>query len=242
MRDPLFLFRQRPQLHKLDCGYRLGDGGILSGILSSQLLHEHVVGSPSRPRLKQAVRTLEGDRLGLGDAEEDEDKGHGHERGKEEEDGVAPGEEHLLGEAGDDEVPEPVVGGGVCLAERARVLVEHLGADDPRRAVPGGRVDGGPQVEEDDGGHGRGRERGVGRVGGFDEGADAPHAEGAADGADQEEPASADVVDDDEPDNGQAGLDEAEDARRQEARRRAPNAHVAEDGGTVVVDGVDSGA
>lgn len=202
--------------------------------------------APRGLHLEQAVHALERDGLGLGDEEENEDGGEDHEGGEEHVDAEAHRVEHLLGEAGDDEVPEPVVGGGEGLAEGAGVLVEHLRVDDPGGAVPRGGVEGGPEVEEEDGGDAARVEAVLGvvlRVGDLDVAADEVHAEAAADGAAHEQDAAAHVVDEPEdPDEGEDRLDDAEDARGEEGRVGACDADAAEDGGAVVVDGVNSGA
>lgn len=63
------------------------------------------------------IHDLKRDRLGLGHEEEDEECGQDHQRSEEEVHAVAPGIEHLWGEARDDEVPEPVVGSCPRLTE-----------------------------------------------------------------------------------------------------------------------------
>lgn len=85
----------------------------------AQLRHDGGVCAVDGPDLEQAVHLLERDRLGLGHQEEDEDDRDEHERREEEVDAVAPLLKHGGGEARDDKVPEPVVGGGVGLAEGA---------------------------------------------------------------------------------------------------------------------------
>jgi hypothetical protein len=153
-------------------------------ILQLRLLSHNRVRLPHRLYLKQPAHLLELDPFRLGHEEEDEDDAENHERREEEVHAVLHLQEHLGREAADDEVPEPVVGGGRRLAQRPRVLVEHLAVDDPGGAVPRGRVEGGPEVEEEDGGGAAGRQGSPGRAGAgdLDVGAEEPHADGATGG------------------------------------------------------------
>ena len=82
--------------------------------------------------LKELVRALERHILCLEDEEEDKQNRQEHRASEEEVDSVAHGQGHLGREARDDGVPKPVVCGCRCLAERSRLLREHLRVDDPR--------------------------------------------------------------------------------------------------------------
>lgn len=104
-------------------------------LLGAELLDDLSVSLAHGLDLEEAVHRLEGQTLGLGNQEVDESGRHDHEGGEEEVDAVGHGEEHLRGEARDDEVPEPVVGGGRGLADGARVLVEHFRVEDPGHRV-----------------------------------------------------------------------------------------------------------
>ena len=190
--------------------------------------------------------------FGFRDEEEHKRNGEEHHRGEEEVDAtsrIAHVEEHLRREARDDEVPEPVVHGRRRLTERAHALVEHLAVEDPRGAVPRGRVEGGPKIKEEDARDtARGERLRLGAVRRFDAdggqvAADDPHADGAAGAADEEKVAAAQAVDEqEEPDEGETGLDDAEEAGGQEGGVGATDAERGKDGGRVVVDGVDAAA
>lgn len=79
-------------------------------------------------------------------------------------------------------------------------------------------------------------------VGDGDVAADVPEAQGAAEGADEQEVPAAEVVDQyKKPEEGEGGFDDAEDAGGEEAGVGALHADGLEDGGGVVVDGVDPG-
>ena len=197
--------------------------------------------------LKQLIHVLQRDALRLRNKEVHERYAQNHQAGEEKIHPVTHRVEHLRREARNDEVPEPVVCGGRGLPQGPRVLREHLRVDDPGGAVPGRGVEGGPEVEEEDGGDAARGEARVGvvgiRAGDADVGADVPHAEGAAGGADHEELGAAEAVDEpEEPDDGYDGLDDAEDARGEEAGAGAGDADGFEDGGGVVVlDGISTG-
>lgn len=171
----------RKVLHVQGLGLCLS--GVKTGILclcAEILLLETELGEQLRVRLcdgadlEETVHGLERQALCLRDEEVDEDDGAHHERGEEKVDSVSHGVEHLWGEAGDDEVPEPegakelvytremqvkgemrgyepVVGGSASLAERTGLHVEHLGVENPRSAVPRRGVEDGPEIEEDNG-------------------------------------------------------------------------------------------
>lgn len=190
---------------------------------------------------------LQRDTLRLGNKEVHERYAQDHQAGEEKIHAVTHRVEHLRRKARDDEVPEPVVCGGGGLTQGTRVLREHLRVDDPGGAVPRGGVEGGPEVEEEDGGDAAGGEARVGvvgiRAGDADVGADVPHAEGATGGTDHEELCAAEAVDEpEEPDDGYDCFDDAEDAGGEEAGACSGDADGFEDGGTVVVDCVDAAA
>lgn len=215
-------------------------------VLPLQLLHDDTMRLARVPDGKELVHVLKRDTLSLRDQKVHKRNRQDHERRKEEVHPVAHGVEHLRCKARDDEVPEPVAGGGRRLAEGARVLGEHFRVDDPGRAVPAGRVEGGPQVEEEDGGDAATRQLGLGLGVGAadaDEGADDPHADRAAGSTDHEELGAAETVDQpEEPDDSHDGLDDAEDARGEEAGVGAGDPNRLEDGGGVVVlEGISMG-
>lgn len=95
-------------------------------LLLLQLRLERLVGSPDGLDLEQALHLLQRDTAGLGDEEEGVKEGEEGERRKEEVDAVAPGLEHLLGEAGHEEVEQPVAAGGCCLCKRTEVGIEEF--------------------------------------------------------------------------------------------------------------------
>lgn len=200
-------------------GLSLGAIGAELGLLLPELGNQLVVGSPHRLDLKQPVNLLKRHTARLGDEEEGEEEGAEGQRGKEEVDSVAHGLEHLLGEARDEKVEEPVAGRGGAAGQGAEVGVEELGVEDPGGAVPGGRVDGGPEVEEEDGGDAAAGQvilRVVGRVHHTNVGANDPHADGAANGTAEEELSAAELVDqEEEPEKGGDGLDDTKDTSHQ---------------------------
>lgn len=103
------------------------------------LLNDDLIGLTYRPDLEEAVHIFQRNRLGLRDQEPDENNAADHHGSKEEEHSSAGRThvvEHLWREAADDEVPEPVVGGGGGLAEATGVHVEHFAVEDPGCAVP----------------------------------------------------------------------------------------------------------
>ena len=102
-------------------------------------VEDDVVCPPHRLDLEETIHALKGDTLGLRQKEEDEDDRADHHGREEEVDtaaGGAHGVEHLLGEARDDEIPEPVRRSCRGLAQGARVVVKDLTVDDPRSSVP----------------------------------------------------------------------------------------------------------
>lgn len=89
--------------------------------------------------------------------------------------------------------------------------------DDPWGSIPRGRIDGSPQIKEEDGGDPATREMVglvLGRLDDVDVGADDPHADGTRDGTAEEQFPAAELVDEEEqPDKGHDGLDDAKDTR-----------------------------
>lgn len=122
---------------------------LLSG---PDLLQHHSMRLSNRADGKQTIHVLERQPLCLGHQEPDKcntDDHHGREENVHAVPVVAHFEKHGRCEAGDDEVPEPVCSGGGGLAEGAGVEVEHFAVDYPDGAVPRGRVEEGPEVEEE---------------------------------------------------------------------------------------------
>lgn len=117
--------------------------------------------------------------------------------------------------------------------------------DDPRGTVPGGGVDSGPEVEEDDGSDATASQvvlRVLGWLNDADVASDDPHAEGTGDGTDEKKLSSSELIDEEEkPDKGHNGLDNTEDTSHQ-VDSVALNTDAGENGRGVVVNGVDTGA
>ena len=106
-------------------------------IISMRLRHNSLMRPPCRQtRAKQPIHLLKRNALGLRHQEEDIDCRNNHHRREKEVHAVVHAVEHLRREAGDDEVPEPIVCGGESLGKGADVLVEHFGVEDPGRSVP----------------------------------------------------------------------------------------------------------
>lgn len=116
--------------------------------------------------------------------------------------------------------PEPVARCCGSLTETASVVVEDLTVDDPGCTVPRRCVENGPQVEEEDRGNtARGQRGGGVRINTSVENVTTndPHANRAADGTDHQELSASKVVDENQdPDNGEDGLDHTEDTGGQE--------------------------
>ena len=116
--------------------------------------------------------------------------------------------------------PEPVARCCGSLTETASVVVEDFTVDDPGCAVPRRCVEDGPQVEEEDRGN-TARGQWCGGVG-VDTSVenvttDDPHANRATDGTDHQELSASKVIDENQdPDNGEDGLDHTEDTGGQE--------------------------
>lgn len=234
-------------------------------LLRAENLLELFVGPPDRLALEQAVNLLQWDTGGLGDKEEGEEEGEEGERSEEHVHSVSHGGEHLLGEARDKEVEEPVACGGAGLGEGTEVGVKELGVDDPGSTVPGGGVDSGPEVEEEDGGNTtsvQGCDVVLCGLDNVDVGTDDPHADRTCDGTNEQKLAATELVDQEQqPDNSHNSLDDTEDtshnvdsvgldtqrlsgaisklSKRQATWELYLETYL-EDGGGVVVDGVDT--
>lgn len=108
------------------------DVGIVSEFLFScaVLVQNGLVRPPHGLHGEEAIHAFERDTLRFGNEEEDECDGADH-HGREEEidtaSGGTHGIEHLLREAGDNEVPEPVGSRGRRLSKSSCVVVEDLG-------------------------------------------------------------------------------------------------------------------
>ncbi len=100
---------------------------------------------------EKAIHALQRHALRLGEQKPHKHNRAHHQTRKQQIHPVPHRREHLRREARHDEVEEPVRRCGECLPERAHVLREHLRVVHPRRSVPRGRVEDGPQVEEDHG-------------------------------------------------------------------------------------------
>ena len=215
-------------------------------VAQAVLFEDDVVCPPHRLNFEETVHALEGNALGLRQEEEDEDDGADHHGGEEEVDTAARrthGVKHLLCEAGDDEVPEPVGCCCSCLAQRASVVVEDLAVDDPRGAVPRGCVEDGPEVEEEDSGNASGGKRSSGvRVNWVveDVSSDDEHADCTTSGTDHQKLPATKVIDQDQdPDDGHYSLHNTENAGCEEGGASTTNADRSEDARAVVVDSVD---
>ena len=116
--------------------------------------------------------------------------------------------------------PEPIARCCGSLTETASVVVEDLTVDDPGCTVPRRCVEDGPQVKEEDRGN-TARGQWCGGVG-VDTSVenvttDDPHANRATDGTDHQELSASKVIDENQdPDNGEDGLDHTEDTGGQE--------------------------
>lgn len=117
--------------------------------------------------------------------------------------------------------------------------------DNPGGTVPGGSVDGSPQVEEEDGGDTAAVQVGdvvLGRLDDVDVGTDDPHADGASDGTNEQQLSATELVNKEEqPDDGHEGLDDTENTS-QDVNSVRLDTEGLEDGRRVVVDGVDTGS
>lgn len=151
----------------------------------------------------------------------------------------------MWGEAGDEEVPEPVVGGGEGLGQGTVVVVEHLAVVDPWGWVPGWGVEGSPEVEEEDGGGAGWSEIGgdvLGWLGDGDVGTDVVEAETTSEGTNHQKTTTAKSLNkEEEVDEGEGSLDNAKETGSEEGGVRSSDTDGLEDGWRVVVDGVDTG-
>jgi len=95
-------------------------------VLLRKLPHQRLVSLPHRLDLEQPVNLLQRDSLGLGDEKKGEEEGEERQRSEEEVDAVAHRLEHLLREARDEEVEEPVARGRRAARQRAEVGVEEF--------------------------------------------------------------------------------------------------------------------
>lgn len=183
-------------------------------LLRAEDLLELRIGTPDRLALEQAVDLLQRDTGGLGDKEEGEEEGEEGEGCEEHVHSVSHSSEHLLGEARDEEVEEPVTCGGAGLGEGTEVGVKELGVDDPGSTVPGGGVDSSPQVEEEDSGNTtsvKGSNVVLGGLNNVDVGTDDPHANRTGDGTNEQKIAATELIDQEQqPDNSHNSLDDTE--------------------------------
>lgn len=184
-------------------------------LLGAENLLKLLVGPPDRLALEQAVDLLQRDTGGLGNKEEGEEEGKEGERGEEHIHSVSHGGEHLLGEARDEEVEEPVACGGAGLGEGTEVGVKEFGVDDPGSTVPGGGVDRGPEVEEEDSGNTTSVQGGdvvLCWLNNVDVGTDDPHTERTCDGTNEQKLAATELIDQEQqPNNSHNSLDDTED-------------------------------
>jgi hypothetical protein len=131
------------------------------------------------------------------------------------------------------------------LSEGTGVRVEHFRVDDPGGTVPRGTVESGPEVEEE---HGSSAARAESlsvslSVSSQEVATDDPHADGATSGADHQEVATTEFIDEEqEPNECENSLDNTEEAGSEESSVCTSDTDRFEDGGRVVVDGVDTTA
>ena len=91
-----------------------------------QLSLELLVGLPNRLDHEETINLLKRDTAGLWDEEKGEEKGEEGQGSEEEVYSVSHGFEHLFGEAGDEEVEEPVAGGCEGLGQRTEAGLEEF--------------------------------------------------------------------------------------------------------------------
>lgn len=217
-------------------------------LVTPHLLHHNRMGFARGQILReQAIHGLQWYPFGFWEQEPHKCNAANHQARKEKVDSVAHGREHLSREPRHEEVEEPVRGSREGLTQRSHGRWEHLRVVDPGRAVPGGRVEDGPQVEE---GHGRdaaGRQtairgRVVGRVGDLDVGAYVVQTNGAAESTVHQEVPTAEVIDEEEkPYDCHDCLDDTKDSSGEQRGVGACDADGLENGGRIVIDGVDPG-
>lgn len=95
-------------------------------LVDVELRHELLVCLPHGLDLKETVHGFERHALGFRNEEEGEDEGTERQGGKEEVDTESHGRKHLLREAGNQKVPQPVVRGGGSLGEGANIGIEQF--------------------------------------------------------------------------------------------------------------------
>lgn len=256
-----------------------------------QLSLELLVGPPDRLDREETINLLKRDTAGLRDEEKGEEEGEEGQGSEEEVYSVSHGFEHLFGEAGDEEVKEPVTGGCEGLGQRTEAGLEefllHISEslehsiygethriDDPWSTVPGGCVDSSPHIEEEDCGNATTVEvvaRVVRRVHDVDVCTNDPHTDGTGNTTDQKKLPSSELIDkEQQPDDRHNSLDDTEDTSQDVAGVglhtdtlqkegqysimcelsasgpcapcRSERGTDLENGGRVVVDGVDTGS
>ncbi|KAJ8119031.1 hypothetical protein OPT61_g83 [Boeremia exigua] len=167
-----------------------------------QLLHKLRLRAAHRLHLKQPIHLIKRHTLRLRDKEPHKHHRAGTHRPEEEihPEPIAPHtSHHIRRNTRDDKRPQPVRHGRAHLPDITGGLVEHLGVDDPGRAVPRCNVHARPQVDHEDGGDALAGEAGTLGGGGLghDECADDDHADCAEGAAEEEERAAAEFVDHD---------------------------------------------
>ena len=186
-----------------------------------ELSFHNLVGLPDRLHLKQSLNRFQGNATGFGDEEEGKHKGKERQGCEKHVNTISHGGKHLLGKARDQKVEEPVAGGCARLGYRAEVGVEEFlekyvisgcfehifksrntyRVDDPRCTVPSGRIDGSPQVEEDNSSIATTSQvvlRILCRVNDIDICTDNPHANRTSDTTDEEKLSSSELIDKEE--------------------------------------------
>jgi len=188
-------------------------------LLFLELLFENLVCSPDGLALEQTVDLLQRDTASLGDEEEGEEERQERESGEEHVHAVTHSLEHLLSEARNKEVKEPVAGGSGSLSQGTEVGVEEFGVDNPGGTVPGRGVDSSPQVEEEDSGDTTTIKGSTGVVLRLDDtnvSTDDPHANGAGHSTTKKQVSSSDLINkEEEPNEGHDSLDHTEDTGHQ---------------------------
>ena len=123
--------------------------------------------------------------------------------------------EHLRSKTRDDEIPEPIIRRSTSLCERSYTLVKGLAIDYPRRSVPSWCVEGGPKIEEEDCRNTSAGERCVAGIDArnVDVSAEIPHAQRAAERANEKEGTAADAINQpQQPNDGDGSFHNAKDA------------------------------
>lgn len=188
-------------------------------LLLLENLLELLVCPPNRLLLEETVDLLQRNTTGLRNEEEGEEEGKEGQRGEEEVDAVAHSLEHLLSEARDEEVEQPVAGSCAGLSQRAEVGIEEFRIDDPGGTVPGRSVDSSPEVKEEDSGNTATVEGAGGVVLGCDHvdiSTNDPHADGTGDTTNKQKVPATELIDkEQQPDERHNGLDHTEDTGHQ---------------------------